>query len=290
MCCSARLARLLALLAAAVTTACTNSASGPSPTPSPNEVHYTAVGASDAVGVGASTPCMLFSACPDGTGYVPTIARELAAGGKTVTLMNLGIPAAVLGPGLQAIGIQYGRTIPGNFLEQEMPFVPRDSTVVTIFAGGNDTNTLAAAVGGGAGGSNPEAWLDAQIQAFAADYRSLIQGIRQRAPSATIVVANLPNFAGMPFTAGYAPDHRQLVQRISVDLDLQAINPLAGQGVAVVDMLCDPRSYDPVTYSSDGFHPGDAGYAYMASEMLEALGGSYPAPSSSCASMTIVSR
>jgi lysophospholipase L1-like esterase len=58
----------------------------------------------------------------------------------------------------------------------------------------------------------------------------------------------------------------------------------------VVDMLCDPRSYDPVTYSSDGFHPGDAGYAYMASEMLEALGGSYPAPSSSCASMTIVSR
>ena len=52
--------------------------------------------------------------------------------------------------------------------------------------------------------------------------------------------------------------------------------------------LADPRSYGSI-YSSDGFHPNDAGYAYIASEVVRAATlASYPAPQSSCAAMTVV--
>ncbi|MFB3854033.1 MAG: SGNH/GDSL hydrolase family protein [Vicinamibacterales bacterium] len=263
---------------------------GTGPSPVSNEYRYTTVGASDAIGVGASVPCFPFTACPDGTGYVQTIARRLRTDTISVKLTNLGLPAAVLGPGFQKIGATYGREIPGNFLEQELPFVPRDSTHVTIFAGGNDTNTLVAAVGAGAGGGDPMEWVDARIQEFANDYLTLVKGIRERAPNATIVVANLPNFAGMPFMAAHSADRRQLAQYISVNFTIEGINKLANQGIPVVDMLCNPMSYDPSTYSSDGFHPGDAGYAYLAGEMLQAFAnpGGYRRPAASCSFMTLV--
>ena len=44
------------------------------------------------------------------------------------------------------------------------------------------------------------------------------------------------------------------------------------------------------TYSSDGFHPNDTGYGYLASGMLQAINSpsSYPAPRSSCSQMLLV--
>ncbi len=263
--------------------------SSPTPPSGTTPVSYAALGASDAVpGYGSSVQCNPYSACPNGTGYVPTIARQLQAGGATVTLMNLGIPAAVIGPGFQAIAKANGRDVPGNFLEQEMPFVPKDSTVVTVFAGGNDVNTIADAVNRGAGGTNPNAYVDAEIQAFAADYLSLVKGIKSRAPNAWIVVANLPNLAGLPYASGYSAAAKQLMQRLSVGFTTQGINTLVSQSVPVVDLMCDARSYDPAIYSADGFHPNDAGYAYIASAFLEAIRtNSYRAPSGSCAQMTL---
>jgi len=282
-------ALLLAVVAGLSSTRCGGS-TGTGPSPLANEYRYTAVGASDAIGIGASVPCFPFTACPDGTGYVQAIARRLKTDTITVKLTNLGIPAAVLGPGFQKIGVAYGRDIPANFLEQELPFVPRDSTHVTIFAGGNDTNTLVAAVGGGAGGGDPMGWVNARIQEFANDYMTLVRGIRERAPNATIVVANLPNFAGMPSTAGHSFERRQLAQYISVNFTIEGINKLANQGIPVVDMLCDAGSYDPSTYSSDGFHPSDEGYARLADEMLAAFSnpGGYRRPAANCGLMTIV--
>ncbi len=47
-------------------------------------------------------------------------------------------------------------------------------------------------------------------------------------------------------------------------------------------------SYQASIYSSDGFHPNDAGYQYLAGEVLAAVkAGSWPAPSDSCAQMTL---
>ena len=285
--------RILAATVVALAAAGCDKAESPASPSTPvagSPVYYTAVGASDAIGIGSSVPCMVYATdCTNGMGYVPVIVRQLQAQGFTVTLSNLGMPGAVIGPTFQALGTQYGRTIPGNFIENEAPFVPRNSTVVTIFAGGNDVNTVAAAIAGGAGGADPWGYATRQITAFGTDYATLVQAIRDRAPSARIVAINLPNFAGIPMTSGYPLEGKQLVQKLSVGFSTQVINPLASQGIPVVDLLCNSRFTDPSVFSPDGFHPSDAGYALMASEAMKAITStSYPSPSSSCAQMAIV--
>jgi lysophospholipase L1-like esterase len=280
-----------ALAAAALVAGCSSDGpTEPSPTPNPTApVVYTALGASDALGIGASVECLPFVECPNGTGYVQVIARTLRAT-RTVTLTNVGIPAAVLSARIQTLGRQYGRFIPASLLEAELPGVARDSTLVTIFTGANDANAIGDAFEQGAGGSNPSGFVDDQIRLFAAEYRQLIAGVRSRAGQPRIVVANLPNFAGVPFTASYSPVRRQAIQALSVRLTREAINTLTADGVAVVDLMCDGRSYEPGRYSSDGFHPNDAGYAFLADLMLRAINdASYPPPQSDCSFMRMVS-
>lgn len=261
-------------------------------------VVYTAVGASDAAGVGSSGVCFPFTECTNGMGYVPVIERRLKAAGATVTPLNLGIPAALIGPGFQALATQYGAGFPqipgydlnkaGNMIDGQAPFVQRDSTLVTIFAGGNDVRTVARALDRGAGGSDPQAFVDQQIANFRNDYRTLVGAITARAPRARIVVANLPNFAGLPYTSGYAASEKLWIQRVSVGFSTQAINPLASQGVFVVDLLCNGQFNSPSVFSSDGFHPNDTGYALLADLYLAAINASsYPPPATNCAQMTI---
>ena len=282
----------LVALALCTLAACGKDGSSPaSPSPPPGQnapVVYAAIGASDALGIGASVPCIPFVPCPDGTGYVPIIARRLSET-RTVTTTNLGIPAAVIGPEIQRLGLDHGRTIPGNFIDNEVPFVPRDATLVTIFAGGNDANAIGAAVEGGAGGSDPGAFLDAQIRQFGASYDALVGGIRERAPAARIVAANLPNLAGAPYASGYSLARRQVLQRVSVGFSTEVVNRLVNRQVIVVDLLCDGRAYDPANYSSDGFHPDDSGYAFMADLFVDAiLRGTPVTPPARCPQMSVV--
>ena len=252
-------------------------------------VYYTAVGASDAIAIGASVSCLPFIDCPAGTGYVQILSRQLAEGGRTVNLLNLGIPGAVLSPRIQAISQSYGPRVDFNFIDRELPFVSRDSTIVTVFAGGNDVNVVARSISGSANG-NPRAYVDDQVRQFASEMALLVDGIRARAPSARIVIANLANFAGTPFTNSYTLDQKRALQQISVGFSKDGINPLASRSnVAVVDLLCEERFYATSAFSSDGFHPNDTGYAIMAEMMLRAIRETnYPAPSSSCGRMAIV--
>src|SRR3970282_398775 len=97
------------------------------------------------------------------------------------------------------------------------------------------------------------------------------------AGSPQIVVLNLPNFAGLPFTAGRSTTQRRWMQRISVGLS-RAANALTEHNVRVVYIHCDARAYQPSNYSSDGFHPSDAGYVFMASEVLDAIAAPPPSP------------
>jgi lysophospholipase L1-like esterase len=287
LCLSSACVLLLALVA------CSKSAGPTSPSGPPSAgstVYYTAIGASDAIGYGSSVVCIPFAVdCQNGMGYIQVISRQLQAQGSTVHLSNLGIPGAVIGPGVEALAAQYHRSVPANFINGEVPFVPRNSTLVTIFAGGNDVNTVGAAIRDGAGGGDPWTFIDQQIKAFGAEYATLIAGIRDRAPGARLVVANLPNFAAIPMTSSYTPEEKQMIQKISVGFSTQVINPLSSQGIAVVDLLCNTRFADPGIFSSDGFHPNDAGYAILAAEMMKAITAtSFPAPASSCALMQVV--
>ena len=127
------------------------------------------------------------------------------------------------------------------------------------------------------------------MRAFGADYNTLIAGVRARAGQPRFVILNVPNLAGMPFLAGAPLAQRQAAQRASVAMTRMVVNSLASDSVAVVDLMCDSRTYQPSIYSGDGFHPNDSGYAFMASEIVKAITQtSYPRPQVICAAMTLV--
>ena len=210
------------------------------------------------------------------------LGRRLAEGGRTVTVRNLSIPATVMNRATQELAISLGRTdIPGNFIEQESPFVPTTTTHVTIFAGGNDANNIA--LGAQArGGSDPTAYVNEQVRQWGVDLEDLVARIRSRAPGARIVALNLPNLASSPYFSARPVSEKSLMQRVAVGLS-DRVNALASRNVLVVDLMCEPRIYLSSNYFTDGFHPNDGGYAVFAELTLPALrDGTNRAPSSTC--------
>lgn len=252
-----------------------------------SEVNYTAVGASDAIGYGSSSVCVPFTDCPNGKGYVQLISQRLRSDGKTVKLLNLGVPGGVLGRELQALGNQLGLGILTNFLDNEVPFVASDSTVVTVFAGGNDVNTVARAVKAGLGGSDPNGYILTMRQGFAKDLKALVSGVRGRSPATRIVMLNLPNLAALPYSAPLTLAEKRVMQDIAVGFSSE-INALTADGVLVVDIMCTASFYDAGAYSSDGFHPNDIGYQRMADLAYPAVSnGQAVTPKSSCSQMAV---
>lgn len=271
--------------------ACTKNPESPTgPTPGPDVVIYTAIGASDTIGFGGSIPCVPFDPeCSGGTGYVYLLKRRLQAAGKTVTLNNRGVPGAVLSPAIQALTRTIGRDdVIANFIEHEVPFVPGNTTHITIFAGGNDANAIAQAVRAGQGGSDVRGFIDRQVQQWGTDFEELVRRLRARAATTRIVALNLPNLAGLPYVARLPVDERGILQRIAVGLS-DRVNAMTSQNVLVVDLLCEPRVYNPANVSPDGFHPSDQGYQLFAELTFEPLAnarGSSPSPG--CAQRTLV--
>jgi lysophospholipase L1-like esterase len=252
---------------------------------------YDAVGASDADGVGSSVVCFPFVDCPNGMGYPQVATRQLKALGFDASLANLGIPTAVIGQDFQSLGQQYRPSSPilGNFITGEVPQLRTNATLVTIFAGGNEINVITAALGGGAGFADQAGFIDAQVRAFGTDYATLLAGIRARAGAPRIVALNVPNLANFPFLAQAPLSQRQAAQRAAVGMTKTVVNALVAQNVIVIDVMCDSRMYLPSNYSADGFHPNDAGYAFIAGEVVRAVTSSaYPAPQSDCSFMSIV--
>jgi lysophospholipase L1-like esterase len=268
--------RIVGLWLLLTLSACSSSSDGPDsptgPSPSAGPIFYTAVGASDGIGIGSSAPCLPFTDCPDGAGYVQIIRRALIATGRPFSFRNQSLPGSVLSRAVEDLARDIGRPIDslaGNFIERQAPFVDRDTTHITIFAGGNDTNVIAE----GArvrGGSNPNGFADAQVQQWGTDLNELITRIRGRAPTARIVALNLPNLGAAPYLGARPTADRSLVQRVAVGIT-DRINSLTSQGVLVVDLMCDARLYQTSSYASDGFHPGDVGYRIFADLTLPVL-------------------
>ena len=127
------------------------------------------------------------------------------------------------------------------------------------------------------------------MRVFTTDYSTLVAGIRARAASTRIIALNVPNVAALPYFTGAALDQRQAQQRLSVGFTTAAVNVLTSQGVTVVDLMCDARSYLPSNYTSGDFHPNDSGYAFISAEVVNAITlSSYPAPRASCPQMAVV--
>jgi lysophospholipase L1-like esterase len=250
---------------------------------------YTVIGASDAIGFGGSVVCAPFDLnCPNGTGYAQLLLRRLRDERGSVDYRNLGVPGSVMSPAIEALAGEIGRSVARNFLDGQAPFVPSSTTVVTIFAGGNDANVIGEAVRAGRGGGDPRGYIDQQIRQWGNDYASLIARVRDRAPNTRIIVLNLPNLGAAPYLAGNPVLERSIMQRIAVGLSERA-NALTARGVLVVDLLCEPRLYDAANFASDGFHPSDRGYTLMADLTYPALSsGSAAPPAAACPQRTLL--
>lgn len=275
----------------ALATACNKLATptDPSPTDANSTIYYTAIGASDGIGFGGSSPCLPFADCPTGTGYVQTLRRRLGETGRTVNHQNLSIPGSVLSKAVFDLAASVGRPIDqlaGNFIEREAPFVSTATTHVTIFAGGNDANTIAFAARS-QGGADVNGFVDGQVRQWGTDLEDLVARIRGRAPNARIVALNLPNLAASPYLSGNPVAEKSLMQRVAVGLS-DRVNALTARNVLVVDLMCDARLYLPANYAADGFHPNDTGYAVFTELTLPALrDGTNRTPSTTCAQRAV---
>jgi lysophospholipase L1-like esterase len=262
------------------------------PTPLETVVHYDALGASDTIGYGGTAPCLPFTACTSGPGYVQQVTRRLQSSGKDVTLNNLGVPGAVLSPDTQSLMQSMngcdaqGFNICRNVLVDEAPYVRRASTLVTVFIGANDANAFVRAIRNGLAGGDELGYVQTQIQNFARDVQTMVATVRSRSPEARIIALNLPNMANTPYAAGLPLSEKRILQQLTVGFS-NGINALASQGVTVVDLMCDSNFYHPSIFSADGFHPNDAGYTYMTELVYTAATSSLPAPRSSCSFMTV---
>ena len=301
----------LTLVAASVLAGCASGGGHSTLTPPPliKTISYSAIGASDAAGYGASVTCnpsqnpvlVALPTCPGGTAYVPLIVKGLTNATTIVNLNNRGISGAVIGPDISALQIKYGNNCtggasPGDFITNELPSVKGSDTLVTIFAGGNDTNAIVNAAvcqleTGALTEATVPAYLAAEVAAFGKDFETLTAAIHQKAPNAKIVVANLPNFANIPFAndpniVGAKP----LLQAVSVGIDTDVYQPAATSfGIPVVDLLCNPQSYVPANFFTDGFHPNDAGYALFAQLYLAQINAAKPTlPATSCSFMNVL--
>lgn len=279
------------LVSVALVSGCTRAETPTTPTPTPNAAMvYGVVGASDAIGFGGSVVCLPFDPdCPNGSGYAYVLKRRFQNDGRRVDLANRGLPGAVLSPAFLTLAREIGRSdVPGTLLEQVAPFIPPDATHVSIFAGGNDANLIAQAIRAGRGGADVRGYVDQQVQQFGTDLQQLVTRLKARAPAARLVAMNLPNLAVAPYVASVSTLEKSILQRIAVGIT-DRINALSGQNVIVIDLMCDPRIYSPSSYSGDGFHPSDAGYAVMADLLYPAFrDGTARAPSSTCAQRTAV--
>lgn len=265
-----------------------NDESPTSPTPDSNTIVYTALGASDGMGVGGSIVCGLGdSGCENGTGYAQTIRRRWVTDGRMVTYSNLSVPGSVLSQTFADLAVSLGRSAP-VIMSRATGFVLPNTTHMTIFAGGNDANVIGSAVAAGMGGSDVRGYIDTLVRQWGRDLSDLVSRVRTRVPNARLVAFNLPNLGAAPYMAGRSVQDRSIMQRIATGLADQT-NALAGQGVVIVDLLCDPRSLQPSIYSDDGFHPSDAGYALMADLGYAALtSGSAPPPQPNCPTRTVL--
>jgi lysophospholipase L1-like esterase len=203
-------------------------------TPRATGVRYVALGASDAVGVGASDP--------NHTAYVPIIISRLPSGSAT---LNLGISGETL----------------RQALKDELPqAIAAKPTLITVWLVGNDFKSCESLQQYGADLNTLLTQLQQQTtaQVFVANAPdfSALPAVQAQAASGS--------FCGAP---GSLASVRSLAQQWN-----QVINAsVAAHHDTLIDLFNSDLSTHPGYVSSDGFHPSDAGYLALANLFWSAI-------------------
>jgi lysophospholipase L1-like esterase len=121
---------------------------------------------------------------------------------------------------------------------------PRTTDVVLLIVGGNDVVRRTP------------------LKEFAREYRKLLAAIRARVPRATVIAFGVPDVARSPLFS----DTRAKTEALSRADDAAARRAAAAEGASFVDLFAftQRESASADFFSSDDFHPSDAGYARLA--------------------------
>jgi lysophospholipase L1-like esterase len=216
-----RIATLIALFGVAVLTACSSAKLGK------EQVLYMAVGASDAVGVGA---------IPLTHGYVYRIEDGLQDRGKSVRLLNLGIPDADLNTIAEAVRV-------GALRLGARP------DLVTIWVGANDI-------------------IDGVDRSdFEAELAKLLDDLRDKT-KAFIVIADIPDLTQLP---RFRANPQKSVNRERIAAFNDAIERQADKHHVPVVKLSEEPVEDRYVSDIDGFHPSDEGHRRIANLFLAVI-------------------
>ena len=233
--------------------------------PAAATVIYTAIGASDGIGFGSSVVCARRSirTVRQRDRLRADLKARLQADGPIGDLRQPRRPRRGAEPAIRTWRANRpGATSSRRIHRPEHAVVPTTTTHVTIFAGGNDANVIAEAIRAGRGGADVRLHRRAGPSVGERSPRPPASRPQPRAERAHRR-ANLPNLGAAPVFAGpgAGAQHHAAHRRSGSPT---ASTPHRRSGVMVVDLMCDARRATAVTFSSDGFHPSDSGYALMA--------------------------
>jgi acyl-CoA thioesterase-1 len=225
--------------------------------PTPTATHqpsviYVALGASDAVGVGADDP--------NTQGYVPRLIARLPTDADA---LNLGI---------------LGETLHGA-LSQELPTaLARRPTLVTVWLAANDFRSCAAL--------NDD--LTTGATGYATDLNTLLDTLQATA-RAQVFVANLPDMSLLPamrpgsqlLAACFQGKSQAQIHALTQQWNVVIAAAVAKHGDALVDLYSAELASHPEYISPvDGFHPTSAGYARLADLFWAQIQARHAVPSS----------
>jgi len=231
-------------------------------TPAPGGL-YVAMGDSITYGVGATVNCQAFPAhpvdidayCPDGTSYAAMTAKALRGAGIAGHFMDLGINGAHV----------------ERVMNDEVPYLPADATIVTVYVGTNDSGAVRF----------PKTTVAGVVGRFEKDYDELLAMIHEKAPKARVVLINFPNEKYL--AASYHVSDEVLPLYNATSQILAEFIDNHYPKYAVVDTICQPASYDYGLLYNGTVHPNDTGDAILAQSIVKViLAKNPPAPPRSC--------
>ncbi|MDR3735347.1 MAG: SGNH/GDSL hydrolase family protein [Acidobacteriaceae bacterium] len=231
-------------------------------TPAPAGL-YVAMGDSITYGVGIKQNCAAFPAhpvdiasfCPEGQSYAILTALALRKAGVAGHFMNLGIGGAHV----------------ERIIADELPYLPVEATLVTVYIGTNDSRVV----------KNLKHPIADVVQQYEEHYDQLLAMIHARAPKARIVLIDFPNEKYLAETYHF-PD--EVLPRFDATSQLLA-QFIDGHypKYAVVDTICNPKSYDATLLYKGGVHPNEAGAFLLAQDVVRViLADKPPAPPTHC--------
>ena len=181
------------------------------------------------------------------------------------------------------------RDTPQNGAAPQLDAVTADTALVSLTVGGNDLgySTLAGECGNPSAApcARDAAGMNAKVERLRADLSALLADVRERAPSAAIVLVTYAKVANPPACAalGFDPDEAALVASTGAALQEVFLDVAASTGVLLADPYAASEGHGPcapdgarwieglVAKGSVPYHPSALGHEAMAQLVLDAL-------------------